>query len=166
MISAGAFNTFFGAQIAGSLTIGQADVAIGLQDLSSCVGCSGVTALGFKAGQGIVNGTNDLILQATNGADACSNGDESNVIAVCAGAGRVWTTTGTGSPSSSKTVLAGTAGTGGHTIAGLPTCNSGMAGQFDFVTNGVASPTYMGTVSTTGAANDPVFCNGSAWVYH
>ena len=50
-------------------------------------------------------------------------------------------------------------------IAGLPTCNSSTAGANAYVTNGVASPTFMGAVSTTGAATDPVFCTGSGWVY-
>jgi hypothetical protein len=170
---AGGYNVWVGGSAAGSggtnstgLVGGLGNTGVGYGVAPNMNNGSGNTFLGVKSGTGIVNGNNNIIIQATNGADACGNGEESNVIAVCAGAGRIWTTTGTGSPSSSKTLLAGTAGTGGHTIAGLPTCNSGMAGQFDFVTNGVASPTYMGTVSTTGAANDPVFCNGSAWVYH
>lgn len=52
------------------------------------------------------------------------------------------------------------------TIASLPTCNSGTAGEMTYVSNGVASPTYNGTVSTTGSSNDLVFCNGSNWTYH
>ena len=52
------------------------------------------------------------------------------------------------------------------TIANLPTCGSiAPAGSMAYVTNGVASPTFMGSVSTTGSATDPVFCNGSGWVY-
>jgi hypothetical protein len=67
-------------------------------------------------------------------------------------------------------VLAGR-GTGGvktlgHTIAALPACVALNTGAFDYVTNGVASPTYYATVSTTGSTADPVFCNGSNWVYH
>lgn len=74
----------------------------------------------------------------------------------------------------------GTLGAGNTTIAGyitvtpvaiasLPTCNSSTAGAHATVNNGVAPPTYWGTVSTTGAATDSVFCyySGSAysWVY-
>lgn len=51
-------------------------------------------------------------------------------------------------------------------IASLPTCNTGVAGTYNTVNNGVASPTYMAVVSATGSATDPVFCNGSNWVYH
>lgn len=53
----------------------------------------------------------------------------------------------------------------GTTIASLPTCNSGTEGAKMYVTNGVASPTFGGSVSTTGSTVDPVFCNGSGWVY-
>lgn len=55
--------------------------------------------------------------------------------------------------------------TGGVAIASLPACNAGATGEFQYVTNGVASPTYLAAVSTTGTATDPVWCNGSAWVY-
>jgi hypothetical protein len=54
----------------------------------------------------------------------------------------------------------------GYTIATLPTCNSAAQGQKSFVTNGQTSPTYLGTVSTTGSVVAPVFCNGTAWVYY
>ena len=53
----------------------------------------------------------------------------------------------------------------GVTISALPTCNSGSAGLRAHVTNGQSSPTFLGTVSTTGSVVAPVFCNGSAWVY-
>jgi hypothetical protein len=54
-------------------------------------------------------------------------------------------------------------------ISSLNTCNAGAVGSVRTVSNGVASPTYNGTVSTTGAAINHVFCayNGTtyAWVY-
>jgi hypothetical protein len=56
--------------------------------------------------------------------------------------------------------------TTGFLIASLPACNSGLEGAFTYVTNGVTSPSYLGTVSTTGSTVAPVFCNGTAWVYH
>jgi hypothetical protein len=56
--------------------------------------------------------------------------------------------------------------TSGYAIASLPTCNSGSKGMQTFVTNGQTTPTYLGTVSTTGSVIAPVFCNGSNWVYH
>lgn len=55
--------------------------------------------------------------------------------------------------------------TPGYTIAGLPACGAGQTGARAHVTNGVASPTFLAAVSATGAATDPVFCNGAAWVY-
>ena len=53
--------------------------------------------------------------------------------------------------------------TTGYAISGLPgSCTAGMRAH---VTNGVASPTFGGAVSTTGSTVDPVFCIGSSWVY-
>ncbi len=54
---------------------------------------------------------------------------------------------------------------GPFAIASLPACNAGIAGGRAIVNNGVASPTYQGAVSTTGAATQPVFCNGTGWIY-
>jgi hypothetical protein len=56
--------------------------------------------------------------------------------------------------------------TSGYAIASLPTCNRSSQGMQTFVTNGQTTPTYLGTVSTTGSVIAPVFCNGSNWVYH
>jgi hypothetical protein len=51
------------------------------------------------------------------------------------------------------------------TIGGLPTCNSTEQGLELVVNNGVASPTYASTVSTTGSTAQKVFCNGTNWTY-
>lgn len=48
-------------------------------------------------------------------------------------------------------------------IASLPA--SPVSGQRAIVNNGVASPTFLGTVSTTGSTVAPVMWNGSNWVY-
>jgi hypothetical protein len=61
--------------------------------------------------------------------------------------------------------LLGTVATAGYTIGGLPTCNSAAIGRRAYVSNGVTSPSFLGTVSTTGAVVAPVFCNGTSWVY-
>jgi hypothetical protein len=51
-------------------------------------------------------------------------------------------------------------------IANLPTCNSNAAGLYATVSNGL-SPTYGGSVGSTGSATAPVFCDGaSGWTYH
>ena len=56
---------------------------------------------------------------------------------------------------------------GVYTISGLPTCSGSVnQGAFAAVSNGVASPTYLAAPSTTGSTYEPVFCNGTAWVYH
>lgn len=51
------------------------------------------------------------------------------------------------------------------TIAALPTCNAATQGLRGTVTNGQTTPTFLGTVSTTGAVVAPVVCNGTAWIY-
>lgn len=56
---------------------------------------------------------------------------------------------------------------GPYTIATLPTCNNtNSIGWETFITNGVSSPTYGATVSTTGSTTVPVFCDGTNWRYH
>lgn len=55
--------------------------------------------------------------------------------------------------------------TGVTIIGSLPTCNNAAQGTRFVVTNGQTSPTWLGTVSTTGAVVAPVFCNGTGWVY-
>ena len=55
--------------------------------------------------------------------------------------------------------------TSAFVIGSLPTCNSGSVGVRTYVTNGQSSPSFLGTVSTTGSVVAPVFCNGTAWVY-
>jgi hypothetical protein len=55
------------------------------------------------------------------------------------------------------------------TIAGLPSCNSGLKGYAAFVSDTVANAaaTFHGTVTGGGATsvNAPVTCNGSNWQY-
>ena len=51
------------------------------------------------------------------------------------------------------------------TIAALPTCNAAATGLRGTVTNGQTTPTFLGTVATTGAVIAPVFCNGVSWIY-
>ena len=65
-----------------------------------------------------------------------------------------------------KTAFAAPVEVPGYTIASLPGCIAGLQGANAYVTNGQATPPYLGTVSATGAVIAPVFCNGSGWVYH
>lgn len=51
-------------------------------------------------------------------------------------------------------------------IGSLPSCNSGAnVGVRLTVNNGITSPTYQQTVSSTGSVTQPVYCNGTNWVY-
>jgi hypothetical protein len=52
-----------------------------------------------------------------------------------------------------------------YAIASLPSCSATLQGATAIVNNGQASPTYLGTVSTTGTVIARVMCNGTAWVY-
>lgn len=51
------------------------------------------------------------------------------------------------------------------TIANLPSCGAAFAGALAIVSNGVASPGFLATVSTTGTTVAPVRCNATNWVY-
>lgn len=51
-----------------------------------------------------------------------------------------------------------------YTIALLPICTS-YTGMLAYVTNGVATPSYRDSVSTTGSTVQLVFCDGSGWTY-
>ena len=66
---------------------------------------------------------------------------------------------------SGSSVMAYGALTTQYTIATLPACNAGTKGLKTIVTNGQTTPTFLGTVSTTGAVIAPVVCNGTAWLY-
>ena len=49
-------------------------------------------------------------------------------------------------------------------IAALPACST-VPGARLAINNGIASPTYHQAVSATGTAMQPVFCNGTSWLY-
>ena len=53
----------------------------------------------------------------------------------------------------------------GFTIGNLPSCGGSTKGARLYVTNAQTTPTFLGTVSTTGSVVAPVFCNGSNWIY-
>jgi hypothetical protein len=52
-----------------------------------------------------------------------------------------------------------------QTVASLPGCVSGIAGELRAV-NDSGSPTYRGVVAGGGVFTSLVFCTGGAWVYH
>lgn len=49
------------------------------------------------------------------------------------------------------------------TVSTLPACTSGIKGATQAVTD-ATSPTYLGTLTGSGAVYTPVVCNGTAWV--
>jgi len=63
----------------------------------------------------------------------------------------------------SSGIFSGTITNGTYTVSTLPTCNSGAKGAKANVTD-AASPTYLGTLTGSGAVYTPVVCNGTAWV--
>ena len=126
-----------GANTPGSLT-GYNDTAVGYSSGPDITSGSGNLFAGAKSGTGITTGGSNIILEATAGGDNCGNGNESNVVAVCAGAGRVLTITGTGTPSTSVATFPGAL------VA------SSLAGNLSIGTaSGGASP-RIGTDSTSG----------------
>ena len=144
------FTTVLGANAGNQLNGGYANTLIGY----------GVAATTLATGH------DNLIIGTGSSSCDTSSASTSNTVELCAGSTAVVSVTGAGTPQTSVTTVAGTLGTNGYAIGSLPTCNSGLTGKFTYVTNGQASPPYLGAVSSTGAVTAPVFCNGSGWVYH
>jgi hypothetical protein len=168
----GGWNTFIGSS-AGSTgvdTPGSATtfntVALGYQTGASLTSGPGNTFIGTKAGSGIVAGASNIIIEGTSGGDNCANGDESNVFAVCPGAGRVLTIAGGATPATAVASFSGVTKLGGvKTVATLPTCNTGAEGTWSSVSDATA-PTYNATLTGSGTVHVPVYCNGTAWTSH
>lgn len=136
--------------------------ATSLQDAGSACGSGGSSAF-----NSITTGTNTTATMTvgTGGTLTVSgsgivNANELNGATVAASA-----TVASTNSSGQITAASTTALMSGFVISGLPTCNSGAAGLIEYVTNGVTSPTFLATVSTTGAVVAPVFCNGTNWIY-
>ena len=162
---AGGYNVWVGGSAAGSggtnstgLVGGLANTGVGYAVAPNMNNGSGNTFLGVKSGTGIVNGSNNIIIQATNVGDACGNGDESNVIAICSGAGRIWTTTGAGTPGTAVNKISGSiVNTGTAPTLTTGTC-SGSAWVGGAVVGKFTAPTCAaGTIILSGL---PVAPNG------
>jgi hypothetical protein len=52
-----------------------------------------------------------------------------------------------------------------YTVSTLPTCNPGLEGQMEGVTDATVA-TYNATPQGGGSIHLPVYCNGTAWVMH
>jgi len=72
-------------------------------------------------------------------------------------------TSGTGPIVGASGIFSGTITAGTYTVSTLPACNSGAKGTSASVTDAI-SPTYLGTLTGSGAVFTPVACNGTAWV--
>lgn len=139
---AGGWNTWIGAaaggtgsNVPGNLS-GFNNVGVGYQVGVALTSGSGNVLIGAKAGSGLTNGSNNVIIGGTTGNDNCGNGNENNVFAVCASAGRILTSTGGGTPSTSATTLAGTLAVAGITTDATHTdssvCQDSTTHQFYF----------------------------------
>jgi hypothetical protein len=116
----------------------------------------------------VLNGTT-LTLQANGGSNALTINTALQVNAVATTASTSSTTgaliSGGGIGAAGAIYAGQEVTTGSTTIGSLPACNAGRAGARYLVTNGQTTPTFLGTVSTTGGVIAPVTCNGSAWIY-
>jgi hypothetical protein len=52
-----------------------------------------------------------------------------------------------------------------YTVSSLPTCNSGLEGQMEGVTDATVA-TYNAAPQGGGSIHLPVYCNGTVWVMH
>lgn len=141
----------------------------------------GITCIGQNTGSKMTTATNSLLIGGGQNAQIGATNFATGSAVVLIGSGNsvvdtpasnttnyvnienIITATGTGTPSTSHTAVAGTIATNGYTISTLPT--SPGTGARAYITNGVSSPTYLSAVGTTGSTTAPVFYNGTAWVY-
>lgn len=122
---------------------------------SSTTGCSGLTLGAASGGTGVANNSANTIT---------FSGNYGLTITLTGATSVTLPTSGSLAPLASP-AFTGTVGLPQYAISGLPTCNSGLEGATAYVTNGQSSPSFLGTVSSTGSVIAPVFCNGSGWVY-
>ncbi len=144
----------------------------------------GTATFQLSGGLAILNSWQANTTNATNGQMGVQITADSNISLGCGGIGATaanWAaqkgnilvdTGGGGGKGGSSNDIALTCISGGYpgwTIAQLPVCNVNAAGLTEFISNGVASPTYNAAVGTTGTSTQSVFCtwNGTTgtWVY-
>jgi hypothetical protein len=175
-------NNAFGYYALSLMVSGNGANAFGENALLNSTGTGG-TAMGNNACKSVTTGTNNNCFGYGAGSTTLTTGSNNNIsgtsancttdasgtndeLKLCTSSTGLLTVTGGATPATSAASFAGTLATNGYAIGSLPTCNGGLEGTMTYVTNGQTSPTYLGTVSTTGAVVAPVFCNGSGWVYH
>ena len=119
-----------GTQSGYSTQSGSGDTFVGYQTGYSMTGPNKVSAFGQSVGSTTCTSPTNVLLLGTDVNTTCTSATESNVIHIGAGAADIISVTGTGTPSSSATVVAGTLnvvsgyksnGTAGVTCSGTPT---------------------------------------------
>jgi hypothetical protein len=165
-------------------TSGGQNTIIGADAFTSLTGGNGVlTALGYGAGGSAANGQQDTLLGAYVGGSVfgTSGSNPTGIILIGSGAQTVDVpntgtnnyinieniikVTGTGTPSSSVTTIAGLMTLNPYTVATLPTCNSGSKGEIALVSD-ASAPVYTNTLAGGGAVEALALCNGTNWTAH
>lgn len=97
-----------GHSAAGSITTDTNIVSVGLFNLRHLAGSSGVTALGANVGSTTAVNPQNVVLIGTNASTDVATASEQNTIHIGAGAADIIKATGTGTPATSATTIAGT----------------------------------------------------------
>ena len=154
---------------AGTSAVMQLSLTAGVQTTYNTTLVGGTTPLVIlESGSGITGGmqfqtdAGPIIFNSTNNLSFVSN---SNTAITVFTSGGVYIGATAVDPGINNLSVQGLVKTGVTTIGALPSCVAGLAGARYVVNNGQTTPTFLGTVSATGAVVAPVFCNGSAWVY-
>ena len=147
-----------------------ANVAVGSFAGDKCTTCNNNLYLGYNVGSVTqATGSNNVIIGTSNSCDTAAAAT-AGTIEICAGSTAVWSATGTTTPSTSVTTIAGTqsingpliTGQGGTTFtvaSGTATCGTTstlhggvQAGDFTCTTAGTAASTVTLTIAATTTA--------------
>lgn len=103
-ITTGVFDTLVGDQSGKGVTTGYQLSFLGQGTGLNCGACNRNTLVGYGAGGSSLNGASNILILSSGNA-ACDT-NTSNSILVC-GNGTIWSATGTGTPATSTTTIAG-----------------------------------------------------------
>lgn len=180
-VSSGGFNAAFGAfaltGITGAPTTGADNAAFGPGALNACQGaCNSNTGIGFQAGDKVTTGsantilgfnvasttlttgTNNVLIGTNSSIDAATS-STTNTIRVGAGSTAVWSATGTGTPSTSVTTIAGL-----ETVTGALTATGGVTvGTATLIASNVGLTNNAASSAGT-LTNAPAIGNPTKWI--
>lgn len=157
----GSNNTSLGSQSFGGTGNGSLNVILGYNTGLHITNGSSNMLLGTAVGGTLTTGNNNVIIGTNSSCDVAAAGT-SNTFVLCGDSTSIFTTTGTNTPSTSATTIAGTLKTNGYTVSTLP---AGAIGMRSYVTDQTTScPITGGALTGSGAITCPVFYNGTAWV--